>query len=87
MSELEKAAENGENKKQKKKDIHFAYEEMDIAITKMNSGVSETTAIAEFGDRCGIHCYIKLANIIEQNLRNQTNLIGNFSNYQIKGKT
>ena len=58
-----------EYKKQKKKDIHFAYEEMDIAITKMNSGVSETTAIAEFGDRCGIHCYIKLANIIEQNLR------------------
>ena len=58
-----------EYKKQKKKDIHFAYEEMDIAITKMNSGVSESTAIAEFGDRCGIHCYIKLANIIEQNLR------------------
>ncbi len=55
--------------KKEKKDIHFAYEEMDIAITKMNSGVSETTAIAEFGDRCGIHCYIKLANIIEQNLR------------------
>lgn len=58
-----------EYKKNKKNDIHFAYEEMDIAITKMNSGVSETTAIAEFGDRCGIHCYIKLANIIEQNLR------------------
>lgn len=58
-----------EYKKQKDKDIHFAYEEMDIAITKMNSGVSEGTAIAEFGDRCGIHCYIKLANIIEQNLR------------------
>ncbi len=56
-----------EYKKQKKK-VHFAYEEMDIAITKMNSGVSETTAIAEYGDRCGIHCYIKLANIIEQNL-------------------
>lgn len=52
-----------------KKEIHFAYEEMDILVTKMNSGVSETTAIAEFGDRCGIHCYIKLANIIEQNLR------------------
>ena len=55
--------------KRQKKEMHFAYEEMDIAITKMNSGVSETTAIAEFGDRCGIHCYIKLANIIEQNLR------------------
>ncbi len=52
-----------------KKEMHFAYEEMDIAITKMKSGVSETTAIAEYGDRCGIHCYIKLANIIEQNLR------------------
>lgn len=58
-----------EYKKQKKKETHFAYEEMDIAITKMKSGVSESTAIAEFGDRCGIHCYIKLANIIEQNLR------------------
>ena len=58
-----------EYKKHKKEDIHYAYEEMDIAITKMNSGVSETTAITEFGDRCGVHCYIKLANIIEQNLR------------------
>ncbi len=55
--------------KKEKKELHFAYEEMDILATKMNSGVSETTAIAEFGDRCGIHCYIKLANIIEQNLR------------------
>ncbi len=59
----------GEYKKQKHKDKHYAYEEMDIMTTKMNSGVSETTALAEFGDRCGIHCYIKLANIIEQNLR------------------
>ena len=42
---------------------------MEIAITKMNSGISEAVAIAEFGDRCGIHCYIKFANIIEQNLR------------------
>ena len=55
--------------KKEKKEVHFAYEEMDILVTKMNSGVSETTAIAEYGDRCGIHCYIKLANIIEQNLR------------------
>ena len=55
--------------KKEKKELHFAYEEMDILATKMNSGVSETTAISEFGDRCGIHCYIKLANIIEQNLR------------------
>lgn len=52
-----------------KNEIHYAYEEMEIAITKMKSGVSEATAIAEYGDRCGIHCYIKFANIIEQNLR------------------
>ena len=55
--------------KKEKGEIHFAYEEMDILVIKMNSGVSEATAIAEYGDRCGIHCYIKLANIIEQNLR------------------
>ena len=53
----------------RKNEIHYAYEEMEIAITKMKSGVSEATAIAEYGDRCGIHCYIKFANIIEQNLR------------------
>jgi len=52
-----------------KNEIHYAYEEMEIAITKMKSGVSEATAIAEYGDRCGIHCYIKFANIIEQNLK------------------
>ena len=58
-----------EYKKDKNETIHYAYEEMEMAITKMNSGVSDTTAIAEFGERCGIHCYIKLANIIEQNLK------------------
>ena len=55
--------------KKQKNEIHYAYEEMEIAITKMKSGVSEATAIAEYGDRCGIHCYIKFANIIEQNLK------------------
>ena len=68
-SALERIVKEYKNQKQ---EIHFAYEEMDIAIKKMNSGISEHVAIAEYGDRCAVHCYIKLANIIEQNLRRGT---------------
>lgn len=69
-SAFERITNEYKNLKKKRKDyFRFAYEEMDMAVTKMKSGVSETRAIAEFGDRCGVHCYLKLANIIEQNLR------------------
>lgn len=55
-----------------KKNIRYAYEELKIALVKMKSGMSEINAINEYGTRCGMHCYIKFANIIQQNLRRGT---------------
>ena len=61
-----------EYKNQKKKDSKFfryAYEELELVLIKMKSGVSESVAINQFGIRCGLHCYIKFAAILEQNLK------------------
>ncbi len=46
----------------------FAYQEMKLVLEKIRSGESERAAISEFGKRCGLHSYIKLANILEQNI-------------------
>lgn len=53
-------------------DMHFAYQEMKLALEKIRSGTSEKEAYAEFGRRCGLHPYIKLGNILEQNLTKGT---------------
>ena len=50
----------------------FAYEELEIAGAKMKSGVSDIQAIIEFGERCGLQNYMRLATIIEQNQRRGT---------------
>lgn len=52
--------------------FHYAYEEMDVALGRIKNGVSESKAIAEFGKNCNVHCYVKLANILEQNIKRGT---------------
>lgn len=64
-----------EDKKMSPKIYRYAYEELEVALIKMKSGVSETTAICEYGKRCGLHCYIKLSGIIEQNIRRGTSAL------------
>lgn len=59
-------------KKHGLKEMHYAYEELEIAFHKMNSGIALDRAMIEFGNRCGEHCYIKMANIITQNLKRGT---------------
>ena len=41
-------------------------------LEKIKSGVSEREAYAQFGQRCGLYPYIKLGNILEQNLSKGT---------------
>ena len=50
------------------KEEHFAYQEMKLAGEKIKNGMSEKSAYEEFGRRCGLHQYIKLANILSQNI-------------------
>ncbi|MCQ2512442.1 MAG: hypothetical protein MJ092_03545 [Lachnospiraceae bacterium] len=53
---------------EKKGTTRFAYQEMRLVLEKIKSGESERVAYSEFGKRCGLHSYIKLANILEQNI-------------------
>lgn len=47
----------------------YAYEEMVITALQMKSGKTETEAYAEFGRRAGMHCYVKFANLLSENVR------------------
>lgn len=49
--------------------FRYAYEELHLMLLKIKSGVSESVALNEFGVRCGLHCYIKFAGILEQNIK------------------
>ena len=72
-SSIERIVRQYEDEKKKNpKEYHYAYEELKMATVKMKSGVSEINAINQYGERCGLHNYIKLANIIEQNIRRGT---------------
>lgn len=53
----------------RKKEIRYAYEEMIITKNNIESGYPESRAYGEFGRRCGLHCYLKLGNLLEQNLK------------------
>ena len=57
---------------EKKKELPYAYREMKLAIEKIRSGVSEREAYAQFGKRCGLHSFVKLGNLLEQNLSKGT---------------
>lgn len=50
----------------------YAYEEIKLMLLKIENGAYEQEAIREFGNRCGVHCYMRMANILEQNLRRGT---------------
>ncbi len=52
-----------------KSSVRYVYEEMTLAIHEMQSGVAEGSAYANFGQRCGVPCYLKLAALLEQNLK------------------
>ncbi len=71
-SALENILQTYHQEKEEGGERRYAYEEMEMALTKIKSGVSEITALIEYGNRCGTHSYIKMVNIIIQNLRRGT---------------
>lgn len=52
--------------------VRFAYEEMEMALREMQSGVTEAAGYERFGKRCGLKAYRKLAALLSQNLRKGT---------------
>ena len=67
-SSIRKAWEKIVADQEKKGEVRYAYQEMKLVLEKLKSGVREQEAYAQFGKRCGLHSYIKLGNILEQNL-------------------
>lgn len=55
-----------------KKEERYAYKEMKLTLEKIKNGMSEKEAYQDFGKRCGTHQYIKLGNILEQNISKGT---------------
>lgn len=56
-------------REQEEAPLRYAYEEMALALREMQNGVAEIKAYENFGLRCRIPCYMKLAVLLEQNLR------------------
>ena len=67
-----KAWEKIVTEQEKKGEERYAYREMKLVLEKISSGVSEKEAYRQFGKRCGLHSYIKLGNLLEQNLSKGT---------------
>ncbi len=65
---LRQAWERIVKESEKRKEKRFAYSEMKLALEKMKNGMSENEAYKQFGKRCGLHQYIKLGNLLDQNL-------------------
>lgn len=55
-----------------KRGIRWAYEEMLVTARQIQNGISPGRAFAEYGRRIGIHVYIKLGNLLEQNMKKGT---------------
>ena len=57
-------------KEQGRRTRRYAYEEMYETSCQMKAGVPEGAAFEEFGRRCGLQSYIRLAGLLEQNRKN-----------------
>lgn len=58
--------------RRQKTGVHWAYEEMTATGRQIQNGVSPGRAFGEFGRRVGLHAYIKLGNLLEQNMKKGT---------------
>lgn len=68
----ERMVKEYEERKMAGKKSRYAYEEMSITWNQMKNGMYESRAYGEFGRRCGLHTYMKLGALLEQNLRQGT---------------
>ena len=58
------------------KEKRWAYEEVVATGRQIQNGVSPGRAFGEFGRRIGFHAYIKLGNLLEQNMKKGTKGLG-----------
>ncbi len=67
-----------------KAEKHFIYQEITYTLNKLNNGESESCAYSEFGQRCGIHVYIKLGSLLEQNLKKGSSDLQEALNHEVQ---
>ena len=63
------AVDYTETKQKSRIQKRYAYEEIVAASNRIATGVPEDDAYAAFGRACKIHCYVKLGNLMSQNVR------------------
>ena len=66
---IAKIASDYEEKKKREGIFHYAYEEILILYREITHGVMELTAYENFGKRCRLQMYIKLAALFSQNTK------------------
>ena len=66
---MEKLVEEYEKQKELMAEKRFLYEEMKVAMTEMQSGISEAAAYERFGRRCSSQLMLKFSNLVVQNLK------------------
>lgn len=64
-----KIAEDYKKQRKTGRELSYLYEEMLVTANEMNSGKPESLAYSDFGRRCGQHAYVKLSNLLSQNLK------------------
>ena len=52
-------------KRAPKKGYHPVYEEMEITLNQMETGMPEVRAYGDFGKRTGLRCYVRLVSLLE----------------------
>ena len=57
-----------ERKCRKDAEDHPLYEEMQVAVNQMETGMAESRVYAEFGRRCQLRCYIKFSSLLESSI-------------------
>ena len=55
-------------RKEEHRELHPLYEEMQVAVHQMETGMPETRVYAEFGRRCQLRCYVKFASLLESSV-------------------
>lgn len=59
---------DADNRRKGNPEGRYAYREMRLTLEQIRNGAGEAESYGQFGKRCGLHQYIKLGNILEQNL-------------------
>ncbi len=66
---IDKIVHDYEKRKEATGKVAYAYEELQVTLYEMNSGVSEAQAYENLGNRVGIRHYSRLGTLLSQNLR------------------